>query len=312
MNYRFLNMNIILEKLYLLLACCLFIIFFTIKSSAQEIEAVVSIDTEMLSSEQLQRIDNLKNNLEDYLNSQSFTGKQWEGAKIPVGITLQLSGSGRNTFAANMFIVSKRAILGEEDGSSVAMKFIDKKWNFEYNQNSSLSYDPNRFDNITSVLDFYMLVIIGLDLDTYGELDGSSAFSRALNILNLAVNNNSNGWVSYSDKEFTRQTLINELTNARFDKFRTLMFDYYYDGIDMLTTNREDALDNISNTIDEMADFKERIVVPSHIMDNFFYSKSQELAELFKGYKKNQKVFRNLMFLDTPNTPLYEAAKEEK
>jgi hypothetical protein len=58
-----------------------------------------------------------------------------------------------------------------------------------------------------------------------------------------------------------------------------------------------------------MADFQEKYMNPSHYIDAWFHSKSQELCELFKGYK-DTKVFRNLIFLNPSNTTRYEAAKE--
>ena len=293
---------------------CLFIFCCSLfTATAQEIDAIVTVDTEQLTNEQLQNVENLKNDLEYYINSQSFLTDEWEGPKIPVNITIQLKGTGTNTYSANVFIVSKRSILGDEDGTSVAMKFIDRKWTFEYNRNVSLSYDKNRFDPISSFIDFYMLIIIGLDLDSYGELDGSGAFRIADNILNIASNYNALGWENtMSKREYGRKTLIYELSNARFDEFRRLMFEYYVDGIDMLTSDKEEAIDNIVNTISKMADFKERYVNPSNLLDSFFYTKSNELAELLNGYSKDPKVFRNLMFLDTPNTSLYEAARDGK
>ncbi len=304
-----------LIKYFRYFVCLGFIIYFVsiIQLKAQEIEAVVSIDTEQLTNEQLQKVETLKNDIEDYINSQNFIADEWEGDKIPVSITIQLKGAGTNTFNANAFIVSKRSILGEEDGESVAMKFIDRKWSFEYDRNASLSYDKNRFDPLTSFIDFYMLIIIGLDLDSYGELDGDKAFRAADNILNIAANYNALGWDNtLSKREYGRKSLIYELSNARFNDFRKLMFEYYIDGIDMLTIDKEKAIDNIVAIISKMADFKERYVNPSNLLDSFFYTKSNEIAELLNGYKKDIKVFRDLMFLDTPNTTLYEAARDGK
>lgn len=319
MNYKFLknmkNLTLISRNKYFKLFLIANIFFCSIIFiKAQEIDPIVTLDTELLSNEQLQNVESLKSNLEEYLGSQSFTNQEWEGPKIPVSITIQLTGGGSSgsVFSANMFIVSKRGILGKEEGTTVAMQFIDRKWSFEYRSNASLSYDPNRYNPITSVLDFYMLVIIGLELDSYGELDGNDAFRRANNLLNVALNAGAGGWTSSSEREFTRRTLIYELTNARFDDFRKLMFEYYIDGIDMLTTDKEKALDNIAYTISQMADFKERYVNPSHLLDVFFHAKSKELAELLRGYKKDMRVFRNLIFLDTPNTSLYEAARDGK
>ncbi len=286
---------------------------------SQEIEATVSLNIdERLASEQVQRVESLKYDLEEYINSQSFSGETWEGPKIPVNLMIQLSPvnpnntSPGNVYAANLFIVSKRSILGDNEATSVAMKFIDKKWMFEYSQSSAMSYDPRRFDVLTSLIDFYMLIIIGLDVDSYGELDGDVCFRKASEIFNIGANAMAEGWESYSQNEYGRQTIIRDLTNPRLDNFRKLIFEYYIDGMDMLATDKNKALDNIAATISKMADFKEKYIEPSNLMDSFMYTKSQEIAELLNGYTKNPKVFRDLMYLDASNTPLYESARDGK
>ena len=279
---------------------------------SQEIEATVNLITDGMLNEHLQNIETLSSTLERYINSNQFSNTDWEGPKVQVSISIQLTAAGRNTFNANLFIVSKRGILGQDDASSVAMMFEDKgNWNFEFSNNSSLSYDFMRYDNIASIIDFYMLIIIGLDLDSYGELDGDQSFIRAKNIFNVAVNRSAAGWESYS-QDYGRKTLINDLTSPRLDAFRKLMFEYYVDGIDMIAEDRPQALRNLAKVISGMADFKERYLNPIHLMDAFFFTKCQEICELFKGYKENPKVFRDLMFIDPTNTVRYEAARDAR
>jgi len=277
---------------------------------SQEIEATVRLNTEGMPTEQLQSIEFFKSTLERYLNSQRFTNIDWEGPRIPVDIMIQLTSIGRNNYAGNLFIVAKRTINEQENTSSTAIMFEDRgTWAFEYTDGLSLSYDFNRYDNIASILDFYMLVIIGLDLDSYGELDGDQVFQRARHIFDVAVSRRANGWQSFGT-DFGKHTLIQDLTNARLDPFRKLIFEYYVDGLDLLDEDRPQALANIAGTIGRMADFKERYLNLSHLMDLFFFAKCNELCELFRGNKDHSKIFRDLMFLDPTNTVRYEAARD--
>ena len=290
------------------IAICLLLLKTTL--TAQEIVATVNLNTEGMPTEQLQNIEFFKTTLERYLNTQRFTNIDWEGPRIPVDIMIQLTSIGRNNYSGNLFIATKRTIDERENTSSVAMMFEDRgTWAFEYTDGLTLSYDFNRYDNIASILDFYMLVIIGLDLDSYGELDGDRIFQRAKHIFDVAVNRGATGWSSFGT-DFGKHTLIQDLTNARLDPFRKLIFEYYVDGIDLLAEDRPQALANIAATIGRMADFKERYLNLSHLMDLFFFAKCTELCELFRGNKDHPKIFRDLMFLDPTNTVRYEAAKE--
>ena len=296
----------------ILMILCVTFGFTNKELKSQEIEATVNLVTEGMLNEHLQNIETFSNTLESYINSNQFSNVEWEGPKIQVSISIQLTATGRNTYSANLFIVSKRNILGQDEASSVAMMFEDKgNWSFEYNNNSSLSFDFMRYDNIASIIDFYMLIIIGLDLDSYGELDGDPCFTRAKNIFNVAVNRNAPGWESYS-QNYGKQTLINDLTSPRLDAFRKLMFEYYVDGIDVIAEDKPKALRNLAKVINGMADFKERYLNQINLVELFFFTKCQEICELFSGYKENPKVFRNLMYLDPTNTVRYETARDAK
>jgi hypothetical protein len=228
------------------------------KSLGQEINATVDLVTEGMDNDHLVSVQYLKSTLENYINSNQFSNVDWEGPKIPVNISLQLTATGQNTYSANMFIASKRTISPEDETSTTNMMFEDKgKWNFEFTQGLSLSYDFNRYDNLSSLIDFYMLIIIGLDLDTYGELDGDQCFQRARRVFDIATGRNAPGWETYMTSEYGRLSFITDVSSPRFDEFRKLIFEYYVDGIDMLADDRPQALRNIGNTIHKMADFKE-------------------------------------------------------
>ena len=282
---------------------------FSIK--AQEIECTVDIVTESLSQEHIMNLESFKSKIMDYVNSNKFSDVDWEGPKIQVSISIQLVPIGTKNYSANMFISSKRTISEETDKSAVNMQFEDMgKWNFEYSSGISLSFDYNRYDNLSSIIDFYMLIIIGLDLDTYQELSGDGCFRRAKNIFDVAALYNAHGWSTHST-DYGRFTLISDLVSPRMDGFRKLVLEYYLDGLELIEHNKDEALKNMAYTIDAMADFRERYINPSHYMEAWFLTKCNELCDLFRGYS-DKKVFRNLMFLNPTNTVRYEAARDNK
>ena len=286
-------------------------IVLNISINAQEIDCTVDIITEALSQEHIMNLETFSHRIMDYINSNKFSDVDWEGPKIPVSIQIQLVPIGMRNYSANMFITSKRTISEEKDEAVVNMRFEDMgKWNFEYSSGLSLSFDYNRYDNLSSILDFYMLIIIGLDLDTYQELDGDGCFRRAKNIFDLASAYNAPGW-GMSTSDYGRYTLISDLSSPRLDGFRRLVLEYYIDGLELLEFDREEALANIASTINEMANFRERYITPSHYMEAWFFSKCTEFCDLFRGYS-DRKVFRNLIYLDPTNTVRYEAARDSK
>ncbi len=299
------------KKIYTL---CLILanLLFVGNINAQEIEAKISVNIEQIPEEYRYLISSLENDLTNYINNQKFTNIDWQGNRIPVDINIAVTGGSRNRFAAQIFIAAKRYISGQEGGQSVTLKLIDKTWTFEYNQGAMLSYNPTRYNEFSSLVDFYMLLIIGFDSDTYEELSGSRIYDNSKQIVTLASTYAVDGWeTTYSPGKFTRYSLVSELSDLRYETLRKLIFSYYVDGLDMMAENKDKATDNLAFVIQEMADFKRnKLSGPSVLFTAFFDAKSFELAQIFKGYKKYKSVFSNLIYLDPSNTMVYQEAAE--
>lgn len=283
-------------------------------AKSQEIEAHVSVNMEQIPQEYRISINTIANDIERYLSTQKFTNIDWEGPKIPVDISIALTGGARNMYSAQLFIASKRHIAGTDGGQSITLRLLDKKWAFEYNMGANFSYNSQRYDPFTTLLDFYMLLIIGFDLDTYEELGGTRIYEQAKLVATMAASYQADGWETISEPgEFTRFNFINELTNMRYEGLRQLIASYYLDGLDYMDEDRDAALTNLAYVIQEMADYKRnKLVEQSIILQAFFEAKSFELAETFKGYTKHPGVFKDLIYLDPTNTAVYEDAAKGK
>lgn len=285
-------------------------------SYSQEIKANVTVNTDLLSIEAKQYVSTLKYDLENYINNQKFTDENWEGEPIPVDINIYFTAGGNNRYAAKMAIVSRRYVDNPENDLQMTVPTLmitETNWKFEYSFGANLTYNPTRFDNFTSVIDYYMLLVIGFDKDTYEELGGNSTFEKARNILLLGASQQAEGFETYVEPgSFTKYNIISELVNPRYYPFRRLIFSFYVDGIDKLAYNKEEGMKNIVKVIEEMSKFKqEKIVEASVLIQLFFDTHNQTLATLFNGYK-DKEFFKNLMYLDPKNSMLYQDAMDGK
>jgi len=68
------------------------------------------------------------------------------------------------------------------------------------------------------VADFYALVAMGLDADSFGDRKGQPYFQRALNVAILAESAGASGWNS-SDRN-SRRSFVRNILNPTFDGFR--------------------------------------------------------------------------------------------
>ena len=98
----------------------------------------------------------------------------------------------------------------------------------------------------------------------------------------------------------------------RYEEFRRLLFAYYVDGLDLMASDRRQALKNLKDIIYELALFKkDKLVESSVLMQLFFDSKAQEIATIFNGHE-DEDVFVNLKYVDPSNSTLYDDAKDGK
>ena len=299
------------KNLIVLIFSCFFISF---QARSQELQPLVDVNMERLDFESRRYVSNLKYDLENYLSSQRFTENDWEGPRIPVEISIYFtSGNNKNQYTAQLIIVSKRNIRGVDGGTSIALKMLEKNWFFEYSSGAALSYNPTRFNDFTSLIDYYMLTIIGYDMDTYGELEGSPMYEKARQIVQLGSSLGKDGFeIRYAPGELTHYSLINEMSDPRFYDFRRLIFSYFVDGIDLMAENKEEAMKNLENVITQIAEFKQnKLTGPSVFMQVFFDAKAQEIAQIFKSYP-NKEVLNNLIYLDPTNTMMYQNAFDGK
>lgn len=297
--------------------CVYFIIIFcsVLSVYSQEIQATVVVNMEQVSFDYRNQVSSLQNDMEQYINNQKFSDIDWEGDKIPVDIQIVLSGGFKNNFVARMIIVSKRMLDGpnEEAEYSTTIKLLDNSWSFEYSLGANLSYNPMRFDRMTSVIDYYMLMVIGFDMDTYESNGGNPAFNKARNIALLGSNASAPGFESNTQQGvLNKYNLVNELMDMRYDEVRRLIFAYYVNGLDKIGFDKAKAISELKNILTDMAIYKrDKIISHSLILQVFFETKGNEIASLFNGYDDNE-FFLDLMFLDPSNTIIYTQAKEGK
>jgi hypothetical protein len=289
------------------------IFIFVINLDAQEIKVDVTVNVEQLEFEARTFVSTMKRDIENYINNQKFMQNDWVGVPVPVKMTIFLSGGSNGKYSAKLFIVSTRKIDGPGDRQSGNVRFYDDKWSFEYGLGANLTFNPLRFDSFTSLLDYYMFLMIGFELDTWEELGGNQAFNYARQIVELGTAHNADGYSSYSNPgDFTRYNLTSELTNMRFNDLRKVWFSYYVDGLDLMATDKNKAMENLKNAIYQLALFKKnKLVESSVLMQLFFDSKAQEIGSIFNG-TTDDNVFENLKYLDIGNATIYDDAKEGK
>lgn len=286
------------------------LLIFTGSIFAQELNCTVTINTDNITTSQKDLLSDFKNVVEDYLNKTKFVGDSWEGPKIDCSFNiLFVSGTMDGNYSAQAVITSQRDIYSSTD-KSLMLKINDNAWSFSYQKGQALYSNQSTFDPLTSFLDFYANLIIGLDLDSYIDLGGSDNFSKASGIANFGASSKfSSGW-TLTSSAYNRRRLVEDLNNDAYRPFREGEFDYYY-GIDVFSLNKSLGQKYIVKLVDAIDKSKGKIDLNGVLMKTFFNAKSEEIIDRLKDYPDRYDVFVTLKKLDPAHGSKYDEAMNQ-
>lgn len=277
---------------------------------AQEIKATVQANMDLLDLDARSQASDFTQQLENYINSTEFTDLDWTGEPIKVDINVTFRSGGAGSYQADMYINAQRPI-GDGATATALYKGIEREWRFNYNRGGISTYNTMRYDNLATVIDYYMLLVIGLYADTYVEMGGDDVFSKLRQLVSMGASQQAPGFNMMSNPgEFTKYNVATELTDPRFNDFRLYMYDYYVSGLDLMEEDREIAMLNLVDIIYDMSDFKkDKLSNNSVLLQLFFDSKAQEMAPMFGDYEDGQ-MLDVLRQLDPSNGQIYNNAKK--
>jgi len=283
----------------------LLVVFSLNNSYSQEIAAKVSVNFESLQTEYREKLVNFASQIEDYINKNKWTDIRWEGPKIPVTFQVYFkSGSPANKYTAQVVISSQRPIY-QSDKSTLMLKLIDPNWEFNYEKNQVLLFNPNLFEPLTGFINYYIYMILGIDSDSYEEFGGTKFFNQALSIAYQGASSNfSSGW-SPGEGSFNRVDFASEFLNEKYQNFRKAFFDYHYNGLDLATENPEQPIKKLLNLIKVLEELRSKVFSRSMLLKVFFDTKYLEFSDLLKNYP-DKSVFDRLKKIDPAHISTYD------
>lgn len=273
---------------------------------AQELNADVTVNYEQLKTASKDKLENFERVIEDYLNNNKFAGDSWEGDPIDCNFSIFFTSAGETSYGAQVVITSKRPVYNSEN-SSLMLLVQDANWNFNYEKNQTLYFNIKEFDPLVSFLDYYALLIIGVDMDSYAPLGGNEYFTQASDIAMLGSNSGqSKGW-ALETSSYNKRGLVENLLRSNFHQFRIDYYDYHYNGLDIINEEPEAAISNIIKLINNLDGIYNKISRMNVLMRVFFDTKHKEIYSLLENYE-DKSIFNLLKKIDPSHISTYEQA----
>ena len=263
----------------------LLVLVFPFLIEAQEVNAIVTINSDQVSQTNQQIFRTLERSLSDFVNRTKWTNRTYkEVEKLNARMFITVTEYQNNRFKASIQLQSSRPVFNTSYDSPV-FNYKDNQFNFEYIEFQPLVYNENVFDsNLISVVAYYVYVMLGIDADTF-ELEGGTDFYRkAQNIVTQAQGSSALGW-SQDTSERTRFELVDNLLSNTFKEYRVAMYNYHRKGLDILADNNSTGIQVVAGTMRLLETLVKRRP-NAFLIQTFFDAKSEEIQNIFSDGPK--------------------------
>lgn len=273
-------------------------------SVGQELSCQVQLDRSQLSGSEFSFLDDLERRIDEYMNTKDWTDDQFlphEQIVCSVQIII-LESISLSEFRARLIVTSRRPIYGTSQ-STIIMRVNDPEWRFEYGRGTSLDFDLEQYNALSSVLDFYAYVMLGYDYDTFSELGGTPYFETARRIASRAEGSGDPGWSVVSSQRNRRQ-LIDDILSQRHQPLRKAYYRYHINGLDRFVKAPEKARTVVLEVVQTLQDLR-RNLSNSYPLDLFFSTKYEELTAIFLSGDLQSRAYNLLTEIDPSHSSEY-------
>ncbi|MBQ4821172.1 DUF4835 family protein [Aquimarina sp. MMG016] len=263
-----------------LLFFVLFVLGFNL--NAQEFNATVGVNAEQTGNPNLQVFRTLERSLTEFINNTKWTEVDYRTEeRINCSFFINISSFTNDAFAATLQVQASRPVYGSNYNTTI-FNINDKQFNFSYLEFQPLNYNPNNFEsNLISVVAFYLYTILGVDADTFELNSGTGYFQEAKNIVGNAQGSNTLGW-NAQDGNQTRFKLNDDLLSGTYDGYRTAMYRYHREGLDIMHNNLKKGKEMIIEALEPLKQMN-NTRPNSYMMRVFFDAKADEISSILSG-----------------------------
>lgn len=281
---------------------------------AQELLAEVTVTTENVTISDPTIVTQMQKDIRELLNGQSFSNQTYQPKeRIRLRMFIGIRAIPQNgSYNATMRLISTRPIYGTGYETNV-VSLTDQSFNFNYSPQNPVAFSANSFtSNLASLLGFYANLVIGLDRDSFSRLGGTPFYEQARTIVNYTANQTQtnepdDGWRGTGSRE--RHWLLDNLTDPQLEAFRTGLYGYYRQGMDVFIEKPEEARTAVMTALTGVQ--KAALTRPGTLFARaFFDAKAAEIANIFRTSQdqaQKQQLVAMLTEVDPTHSTQYQA-----
>ncbi|MCD8402783.1 type IX secretion system protein PorD [Tenacibaculum finnmarkense] len=270
----------------------IFILSAVFSLQSQELNALVTINTDKIQSSNKQVYQTLQKSITAFINETQWTTKTFkQQERINCAFTIIISEQNAANFTASLQIQATRPVYNSSYATPI-LNINDTNFNFKYSEFAPLIFNPNSYDsNLVSTIAFYVYTILGIDADTFALKGGTDYFKTAENVMLQAQSSGESAWQNKIGKQ-NRFALIDGFLSSKFSPLRTIFYEYHRKGFDNFSADKELAKQTIQKNVIALEKLH-NITIGNYMIRVFLDAKADEISNVFsdgKPAKNTQKM----------------------
>lgn len=291
------------------IAYCLCMAFIP-AGNGQELRCNIQLVTTQIQGSNMSVTEALQTALYEFVNSRVWSSNTFTTEeRIECNMLINITGLAGNEFTGTIQVQSRRPVFNSAYNTTL-FNFQDKDVRFNYVEGQPLEFsDVSYTSNLTSIIAFYVYIILGLDYDSFSFNGGTQFYQKAETIVTNAQQSSERGWKAYEDNRRNRYWLVQNLLDDRYRGVREFVYKYNRLGLDRMSDRPNEARSDISDYLKSLQDIYRRKPDPYLFLLEIIYdANSNEWVELFRNSPMEEKtrVVKILKEIDPANVSKYD------
>lgn len=283
-------------------------------ADAQELDLRIQVSHAQLQGVDNSKYENMQKSLNEFVGNQVWTNNVFKSdERIKCNMLLNITKEVySDEFQGTLQVISSRPVYGTGYDSPM-LNVLDKNIQFKYADGETLTFSENSHDELTSLIAYYVYIILGFDYDSFGKMGGTPYFEKAQKIVTNAQSSNYSGWKSFESNRKNRYWLSENLMNSVYSPIREYIYKYHRLGLDLMSTRLTDGCTSIAEGMTDLQNVY-RQKSDSYLMSIFFDAKADEIVNIFSGsadQTQQNKVYNILKDIDASNLSKYDKIKKK-
>lgn len=248
----------------------------------------------------------------EFVNNRSWTNNVYSYSEliecnILINFTKQLSS---DEFKGTIQVQSRRPVFNTTYNATM-FNFVDNNFHIRYVEFEPLEFnETSHLSDLTSILAYYVYIIIGIDNDSFSFEGGTQYFEIAEAIVLNAQNTPQAGWKPYEGSgNKNRYWLIKNILDREYSPVRGFLYRYHRLGLDKLESSTNEARTEIIESLRLLQEVYRKKPDPYlFLLQIIFDAKADEFVNIFSESFTDEKtrVLRILKEINPSNSRKYE------